>query len=308
MEDRMSDDVIDSEIARYRARMTAEAELAAGDLDEIEDHLRRLTVALREAGMPAATAVTEAARRLGEPAALAREHARVRSPFGARLSRARAWSALVPLAILFAWDVSRHLDQGIPLWSPALLLPFVSLAAFAARLSWARAVVLGALTFNSISLVSWLVVIGAGATPEHVAMLGLTVSATVFVVPWRRSEIAPPGIALALLVWTFLGVSAFGALSSLASRDLEPLVLVAWFGAVVASCGIVLRARWSAVVAAVASISLAGGMAVLAGSLSPELPIVIAQVLAGAVAAAAAAVIAWRTARSGFGTFAAVLR
>ena len=42
----MTDD--DQVIAKYRAELTAEAELARGDIDEIEDHLRSLAADLRE--------------------------------------------------------------------------------------------------------------------------------------------------------------------------------------------------------------------------------------------------------------------
>ena len=98
-------DEVEQAIEHYRARLAAEAELARGDLAEIEDHLRTLIDALREDGLPAGEAIVEAARRLGDPRQLAREHARVRTPFGAKLSRARAWSAcalLLPYLVLHA--------------------------------------------------------------------------------------------------------------------------------------------------------------------------------------------------------------
>src|SRR6266567_2391935 len=50
---------------------------------------RRALVDELQRTMPAAEALTEAARRLGDPKAIAREHARVRTPFGTKLSRAR---------------------------------------------------------------------------------------------------------------------------------------------------------------------------------------------------------------------------
>ncbi len=43
------DDDDEPTIARYRSELVAEAELARGDLDEIEDHLRSLADELRDA-------------------------------------------------------------------------------------------------------------------------------------------------------------------------------------------------------------------------------------------------------------------
>ena len=72
----MSKDLgIDEAIEQYRQELVAEASLAKGDLDEIEDHLRALIDELR-ADQPAlglATAIAQARERLGEPRALARE-------------------------------------------------------------------------------------------------------------------------------------------------------------------------------------------------------------------------------------------
>ncbi|NVB77954.1 MAG: hypothetical protein HOV81_06120, partial [Kofleriaceae bacterium] len=98
---------VDEEIVEYRKRLRAQGELAERDLDELEDHLRELTCELRNAGMSAAEAVTEAARRLGDPRQLAREHARVRSRFGPPLSAGRAWSAAALFVLPnIVWSVS----------------------------------------------------------------------------------------------------------------------------------------------------------------------------------------------------------
>src|ERR1700735_2503737 len=97
------DDNDDEDIARYRAQILAEAELSRGELDEIEDHLRSLAADLREHGTPSGEAIALACQRLGDPRDLAREHARARSRFGARLSRARAWSAAALLAAPLAY-------------------------------------------------------------------------------------------------------------------------------------------------------------------------------------------------------------
>jgi hypothetical protein len=314
MEDRMSDDVVDSEIARYRAQLVAEAELAGGDLDEIEDHLRSLTQDLRERGMPAAAAVSEAARRLGEPRALAHEHARVRSPFGARLSRARAWSAAVPLAIMFGWVVALRLERDMVVWQPDLLLTGVLLVALLARLTWARPVLLGGLASN---LVSCVLVAFSPFEPaiDIVPWIMLTVAASVFLAPWRRGELTRPALALTLLVWTFFGASA--ALSHQYAADdgswiaIAPIAYVALAGAILASCGIVVRARWSAPAALASALALAAATIQLWELTWPHRfvwAMTVGQLVLGIAAALGAALIAWRTARSRYGTLGAVLR
>src|SRR5450432_659801 len=135
VEDRMSED--DQVISQYRNELVAEAEFARGDLDEIEDHLRVLAHELRDTGMPRAQAIDEACRRLGDPRSVAREHARVRSPFGAKLSRARAWSAAALIVGLVVLTRYQHGDPG-PALGIQLKLAIVIALVLAARLSWAR--------------------------------------------------------------------------------------------------------------------------------------------------------------------------
>lgn len=96
------DSEIDAAVAAYTAELQAEAELGRAEVGELEDHLRATIGDLREHGLPASHAIAEAARRLGDPRAVARESARVRSPFGAKLSRARAWSIVALMVPLLA--------------------------------------------------------------------------------------------------------------------------------------------------------------------------------------------------------------
>src|ERR1051325_3500616 len=100
MEDRMKD--VERAVETYKERLAAEAELAPRDVAEIEDHLRTLIEDLRATGVPLGRAIEQAAEGLGAPARLAREHSRVRTPFGARLSRLRAWSALALILPMIA--------------------------------------------------------------------------------------------------------------------------------------------------------------------------------------------------------------
>jgi len=92
---------IEDAIAEYRAELLARAELAASDLDELEDHMRAVIDEVLASGAAIGDAIGEARCRLGDPASVAREHARVRSPFGATIhacargaqpqSLARSW-------------------------------------------------------------------------------------------------------------------------------------------------------------------------------------------------------------------------
>lgn len=80
-----ADRAIDEAVGRYRELLAGEVDIGRAALDEIEDHMRSLVADLRATGMPTANAITEAAERLGDPREVAREHARVRTSFGAKL-------------------------------------------------------------------------------------------------------------------------------------------------------------------------------------------------------------------------------
>jgi hypothetical protein len=138
------DDRDDGDIARYCAQILAEAELSRSELDEIEDHLRSLAADLREHGSPSGEAIALACKQLGDPRELARELARARSRFGARLSRARAWSAAALLAAPIAYYGRNSLRWGLfTIASLHLALWLSMVIALAARRTWARALVLG---------------------------------------------------------------------------------------------------------------------------------------------------------------------
>ena len=303
MEDGMSD--LESTIAQYR-----HAGIAGADLAEIEDHLRALVADLRESGMPAALAVTEAARRLGEPTALAREHARVRSPFGAKLSRARAWSAAALLVCTTAWNLWWRFESGRSLVTVDLALSVLVLGALIARLAWARPLILGGLVFTLLSCVAWYVFVLPWG-PSFVTWISILEMTTVLVLlmPWRRGELTLAAIGLGLLVTPFY---AAASLSSYAAYDGAHLATWTMVPVVIGGCGIVLRARWSALAVALSTVPLVVALLELGtwsfpGRRLDSEPFMHGVLLAGIACAIAAAVIAWRTARSTLGRLDAVL-
>jgi len=319
MEDRVTDDdrITEQTIARYRAELTAEAELARGDLDEIEDHLRALYGELRDAGLPRAEAIAQACRRLGEPRALAREHARVRTPFGTRLSRTRAWSAaalLAPFAVE-AVKAARHVGMASP-YGIELLLVVLVLAALVARLTWARPVILGSL----VMMLAWNAIVIAGTpVPFSLEVDGLCAcgaGALAFLVPWRHGELAPAGIALALLAPAYMGGATALSFFLTAPGGIllaNPLSVVAVAAVLAAGAGVVLRARWAAFAAALAALALAGTTSAF-WPLEMRIPsmavwrlLILGSMMLGSLSAAAAAVMCWRTARSRLGTLRHVL-
>jgi hypothetical protein len=313
---------VDDAVAKYRRRVQAEAELAETDLDELEEHLRELTEELRTAGMSAAEAVTEAARRLGDPRQLAREHARVRSQFGAPLSAGRAWSAAVIFAVPLIVGIVRTIERAVEWPGPPFpvrvwleLGAFVLIAiALAARRTWARAVALGlAVHFLARVLVRW-PLIGLPAADAFdwnihmIARLGLLA----FVIPWRRKEVSPAAVALVLQVWAY-GSAAWGDL--LFFDQYETNATIALVCAAAACIGTVHRARWSAIASAVSALALFGMMFSELGELvMSRHPLngywldTFFTVGSGAIAASVAAILCWRTTRSFANTFRPVMR
>ncbi|HTJ44108.1 MAG TPA: hypothetical protein VL463_18505 [Kofleriaceae bacterium] len=306
----MSDLELEAAVAQYRDELTAEAELARGDLDEIEDHLRALIEELRAAGR-GADAIAIARMRLGDPRDVAREHARVRTPFGARPSRAQAWSAallVTPLAGYVSWLSMRHAGA----WSFAgleLVLSAIVIAGLWARQAWARGVVLGHAVSMIVpcALAMWL-------WPDPrlaAAMLAIYAGAAVFLWPRRRGELSPTGIGLALLAPAYNG--AIVTLAYQMTRDDGSLIGHPWAylavgAAIAAGAGLLVRARWGCVAAVVsAGATLRSGYDVLGLTFRFEHPvaqqaIVYGWIVGGALAAAGAALIAWRHARPGLGT------
>jgi hypothetical protein len=303
---------VDRAIESYKAGLAQAAELAPRDVAEIEDHLRTLIEDLRASGIPLAQAIEHAARRLGDPARIAREHARVRTPFGARLSRLRTWSALaliVPaLVMTFAFAVTQ---QGW--WSLAMLQGVLGAAlaiALVARVGWARPFLLGGIAFSTAT-----VALGAIAFPSTNAIwLVVHLGLVAFLWPWRRGELSKPGIALALEIWTLataMYVLRFSFTTRGESLYIVPAAQAALVLALVSGVGCVARARWSAF-ASVGSAALLGSALVQITGLTfrfdtPDLALFMRGTLAlvgsGVVTGAIAAALAWRTARTTFGSF-----
>jgi len=311
----MTDDD-DQAIAHYRSEVVAEAELARGDLEEIEDHLRSLSDELRDGGMPRAQAIAEACRRLGDPRQVAREHARGRSPFGAKLSRARAWSAAAVLVTMLI--VSRHGDllSGGKLTPMGLELGLyvIALVALIARVGWARPIIVGSLVVTLVRTVVWSAISAQGLA--GLPWLVGTAGALAFVMPWKRGEIRLAGLVLALLAPAYSAAMASMMFELTAPHGVmlaNPFGTLALAGALVTGAGIVTRARWASLAAAGTAVALAVTAGHLWG-LTVRLPdgaayraMVLGLFAVGCSGAAIASVLAWRTARSTFGTLRGVL-
>jgi hypothetical protein len=301
----MKDNEIDSAVAAYRAEVLAEAELAHADVAELEDHLRSLIDELRTSGMPAAQAIAEAARRLGNPRAVAREHARVRTAFGARLSRLRAWSVVALMVPMLA-DGLANISRLLLCNQLEIAFGGVVTLAMALRLTWARPILLGGIAFWSvwfvISLVSY-----PGVNPAWLVAYGGMLA---FLVPGRRGELTGAGAALALQACAFSAASlslAFQVSSSSGRELVAPAALIAFGAAVIATAGGVLRARWSALASAVSALTLAIAFDELmrlrfafGGGLMHAAMLV--MIAAGTLSAVVGAVLAWRSAASPLGT------
>ena len=301
-------------IAKYKADLVGEAELARGDLDEIEDHLRTLADELRERGMPRVEAVREACARLGDPRAVAREHARVRTPFGARLSRLRAYSAvalMVPILVMGALTIFPTVGV-LSLYGTQIVLGAIITLALALRLSWARPIVVGGVACFTVQ-----VALAQVMAPEPNPMwLVAYAGVLAFVMPWRRHELSPGGWALALQVWAF-AAAAFALEFQISSphwiRFVSSDAELAFFATAIATVGIIVRARWSAGFSAAAALTLAASLFQLL-PLSFRFPFgplmqisILGIVASGALAATIGTILSWRNARSTVGTLRHIL-
>jgi hypothetical protein len=309
---------VDDVISHYTSEVQREAELARDDLQEIEDHLRTLTDELRNGGMPALEAVRAACGRLGDPREVAREHARVRSPFGARLSSARSISAaLLMLPLLIHGYLHTIPIRGV-FSTPGIvpILGTVMIIALLARLTWARPLVLGGVGFFALGAIQQQYV-GFGDGLVWVIPL---VGTTMFVMPWRRNELYRAGYALALQSLAFgaatVAAGMMIATSSTSAYRMAPAALIGVIALVIAASGTVLRARWAAVASAVAAVALIVSAIQCAPffftislhfAMIEWLPIA-GMLAAAAVAAAVAAFASWRSARTTVGTLQYVLR
>ncbi|HUJ58120.1 MAG TPA: hypothetical protein VLX92_06500 [Kofleriaceae bacterium] len=311
-----SDRTVEKAITTYCTELDAEAELASRDLAEIEDHLRALIDDLRGRGMPLGDAIAEAGRRLGAPRLVAREHARVRSPFGARIAPWRARSAAAIVAVLVVVGLVFDLPDG-GVWSRfafELGCGGVLAIALLARRGWARPILLGGLASGVavMALSEW--AFPQAISPWLVAQLGVVM----FLAPWRRGELAPAGVALALQVWAY-GVATFVLSFQVTTRGgpdlVAPAAQIALVAAMLATAGCVMRARWAAIASGLSAVTLGVALAQLA-QLSFKFPALhpggfrfgtLGLAASGALAAAVAAVVAWRGARSLLGSLRGVL-
>jgi hypothetical protein len=303
---------IDQAIEQYLTELESEAELARDDLAELEDHMRSLIDELRATGATSEQAIAAAKLRLGDPKSIAREHARVRSPFGAKLSRARAWSAgglFLGLVVVNAIAYGSR-ATNIEYFVLESLLGVVLGAALLARLSWARAAVAGFVTYNLVHVA--IVANSYGADVFQAAeypMIAMQLGVVAFLMPWRRNEIGPAGYALALVCVTYVGATrVIGFEQRL--PDITPELIaahVAHAAISLAGIGIVMRARWAAVMSVVAAVGLlVAGELVLQIGFPADAELVrtmlIGTVFAGALAAVLCTRLAWRNARTTLGS------
>jgi hypothetical protein len=297
-------------IARYKLELSSEAQLARGDLDEIEDHLRMLASELRDAGMPRVEATVEACRRLGDPRAVAREHARVRSPFGARLSNLRTASAFALIAPIWIESAIRIFPNAGVLSHIGiqLVLGAIITVALGLRLHWARPIVIGGIACFAIQVaVNYFMFHG------NAVWMVLYAGIVALVVPWRRHELTASGWALALNVWAF-AAAAYALEFGFNGRFVATSAQFALVASIVATAGIVLRARWAAAMAAISAILLVSSMLQLM-PMDVHFPFptltqvtILGVVMSGAIASAVGAMLSRREARSTFGTLRYVLR
>ncbi len=248
-------------IAAYRAELCAHADVATADLDELEDHFRCAVEQLRSAGMTSERAIAETLARIGAPRPLSREHVRVRTHFGTRLSRARALAAaavLMPTYIAFVPGAARMFTVGG--FGINLVLSGAMLAALIAGAAWARPIMLGAV-LSSLAQTAIDQAIGGGAL--DLARLAAFAAAALLLAPWRRGELPVTALRLALLGPVYTAADAlFNTQGWAPGAHLldRPSGLVAFVAVGVAGVGGIVRARWATLGAAVAAIALALGI------------------------------------------------
>ena len=299
---------VDEAIEQYRHELVAEASLARGDLDEIEDHLRALIDELRQ-HQPLAVAIAVARTRLGDPRALAREHARVHGSFGPPLSRWRAVSAVALLVPLLAQGLY-HMPLSALVATPhglELLAGVVLAIALIARRGWARPVLFAGAALWAVPLT-----VELAYYPVNPLWLGCHLGIAAFLAPWRRREVTRASVALALQVWAFVAATVvMGFTISTRGGEMElvtPAARIAFAAAALATAGGILRARWSALCSLAAVGALAVSIQQLAG-ITFRFPnggvyqlMTFGLLASGAIASLAAGVLLWRHARTRLGS------
>jgi ABC-type Mn2+/Zn2+ transport system permease subunit len=120
--------------------------------------------------------------------------------------------------------------------------------------------------------------------------------------PWRRKEISPAGITLALLVWAYASAMWGGDWKFYDAY--EPSLMIAFVCAGAASIGTMVRARWSTMASAISAVALFGIMFSELGELfmsRSEFNVwwiyTFGTLCSGAIAATVATFVSWRTAR-----------
>lgn len=292
---------IDHAIAEYRSELEAEADLAREDLVELEDHLRTLIDDLRATGASSEQAIAQARLRLGDPKLLAREHARVRSPFGAKLSRARAWSAgglFLGMVGLGWWLYGRPFSSWFAI---QLVLGACLSIGVIARLAWARAAMFGYVAYNLVHVGIAAIVFEYRLFPEEGLLVAMEAAVLAFVMPWRRGEIGPAGYALALVCLMFDGSILANWLTH-TYLDAPHVAMLAHAATIATGIAIVMRGRWAASMGLVTAACLAISAFQLAGYDGPLAEIVVPTIAVGALAGVACAAISWRTARTTLGS------
>lgn|GEM_PF-4119143 len=298
-------DDVDEAVARYRERIAREADVGRATLDEIEDHLRLLVDDLRAQGMPAALAVTEAAKRLGDPSELAREHARVRTPFGAKLP---LWRALAVIALVLPQVlVNLRYENWNGYAEGALALALCG--AMLWRSAWARATLLGVMAWNVLVVLVSLALYGGAPAAWIVACQA---GALAILVPWRRADLTASGWALAMLypMYTAGSLMLYWKVSGFDGYLPDPQLALA--ATVIAGAGLVLRARWASFAAITASALLVpwvhfASVTTFRIHLFGIREMTLVALWSGVLSGIAIAIIGWRTARSNLGDLRAVL-
>jgi hypothetical protein len=302
----MTDEELEVAIATYRVELIEERGMARGDLDELEDHLRALVAELRAAGLSAQIAFVEATRRLGQPHALAREFAHTRPVFGARPSRAAAWSvvALQVVGFVLSWITAAAYDVRVAIWwSPATMMTLVATVGLAFRTSWARAMFLATAALGLLGSVELLVTLDDVPARYFLPGIAFDVGVLAFLAPARGRGLTARGWALAL------ALAGTGAVSGVNSVLISPLgdgVIAPYLFGI---AGILLCARWAtpALIAVAAVLVAATPYLQVGASSNPHTAVNFAWHFVSTGAVIAAALLARRGAR-GAGSLRALAR
>ncbi len=281
---------VDDKILQYRGELLAEAEMAKDDLDEIEDHLREL--------LAAGAAFDDAIAQLGAAREVAREHARVRSAFGPRISRLRAWSAAalqVPGLAIAAYSAATD--------SVMMLLPFalcfVATVGLLARRASAAAYVTGVSTSAVLAGIAALSKTHGREVDVWWALRVMSmVGSVAFLAPRRLRDLTARGWSV-----LFLGVASTGVVTnSIFTRNViessysitVPVIgIAASVGTLLGLVGVLARGRWARPALLLGTLAMAASIQSFSGA-----PAWFISVYASSAAALAAAALLARAPRA----------